>query len=222
MLIGLAAVFFAPFWYGPATVLEPIRALGRMNPGGSITEVMAAVVNVLRGGGIPNATTAVRSAVELDRQSNGAIWEVIALVLRIATLGIGVQVLRAMLANPRDDDKVSLGTGVLVVAVITLASHRFQAWYLMAALPFFGLRCTDVWRRWWTAAVAVSVTVEFVCVLPRSAFILPVWVGLSSVALVVIFLMSFRERYLSLQWEPPAPAVVAVDARPATKELEAR
>jgi hypothetical protein len=221
MLAGLAAVFFTPFWRGPATVFEPIRTLARMNPGGSITEVVATSMTAIRGVALPSATTAIRLAVEIDRQNNGTAWAVISLVLRIVTLGIGVRVLRTMLSKPHDDDEIALGTGVIVVAVITLASHRFQSWYLMVALPFFGLRCNDVWRRWWTVVIAVSVSIEFVGVLPRSAFIYAPWTGLTTLAVVVVFLMSFRGRYLNLPREPRAPDVVADAALSVATELEA-
>jgi hypothetical protein len=126
-----------------------------------------------------------------------------------------------MLSKPHDDDEIALGTGVIVVAVITLASHRFQSWYLLVALPFFGLRCNDVWRRWWTVVIAVSVSIEFVGVLPRSAFIYAPWTGLTTLAVVVVFLMSFRGRYLNLPREPRAPDVVADAALSVATELEA-
>jgi hypothetical protein len=224
MLMAFGAVAFAPFAEGPATALEPLHTIGRLNPGGSITEVAGVVVNVLRGGTIPGPAMAVPRAVELDRQTNSTTWLVISLVLRIVTLGIGWRVLRRMLSKPHDDAKIALGTGVLLVAVITLASHRFQSWYLMAALPFFGLRCPSVWQRWWTAVVAVSVAMEFLSVLPRNALIYPAWSGLTTSTLVFIFLMSFRARYLDVPFEPRATSPLPFDdvAREAAKEMEAR
>jgi hypothetical protein len=37
--------------------------------------------------------------------------------------------------------RLALATGAFVIAVVTLASPKFQSWYLLAALPFFGLSC---------------------------------------------------------------------------------
>jgi hypothetical protein len=196
VLAALAVVFFAPFWRGPATVTEPIRALAAMNPGGSITEVIGTIVQVLRGGGIPHADAPVRAALDADRAANGTTWFVVSLIMRLVTLAVGVRVLHGMLRRPHDEDRIALGTGALVVGVLTLASHRFQAWYLVAALPFFGLHCTEVWRRWWIAVVGVAVTTEFVYVLPRTALILPVWVAVTTAVTVVLFLASFRARFL--------------------------
>jgi hypothetical protein len=207
VLVGLGVLFFAPFWRGLATVTEPIRTLARMNPGGSIPEVVGIVVHALRTGQITPPDLPPSMAVALDRTTKGAIWQVVSLVMRLVALGVGVRVLRAMLRKPYDEDTISLGTGVLVVAFITLASHRFQSWYLMAALPFFGLRCTPVWQRWWIVAVAVSVAIGFVHVLPTNALLLPVWSAITTAGLMIVFLMSFRARYLNFDsLEEPAGA----------------
>jgi hypothetical protein len=222
VLLGLAILFFAPFWRGPATVTEPIRALASMNPGGSITEVVGTIVQVLRGGGIPQADAPVRATLELDRATNGTTWFVVSLVMRLVTLAVGARVLHAMLRKPHDEGRIALGTGVLVVAVLTLASHRFQSWYLVAALPFFGLRCTDAWRRWWIAVVAVAVTTEFVYVLPRTALVLPAWVAVTTAATVLLFLASFRARYLRFDAEPPPPVTPGAGARSEATAQEAR
>lgn len=203
-LLTLGVLFFAPYWRGTATITEPLRALSGMNPGGSITEVVGTIVNVLRGGGIPHADAPVHDAVALERSANAGTWLVVSLVMRLVALVVGVRALREMLREPHDDDRIALGTGAIVIAAITLASHRFQAWYLMAALPFFGLRCTDAWRRWWVAVVAVSVTTEFVYVLPRTALILPAWVAVTTAATVILFVTSFRARYWTFDDARPA------------------
>jgi hypothetical protein len=179
-----------------------------MNPGGSITEVAGMIIDVLRGGGIPRADTPVQAALEFERSAHAATWSAVSLVMRAVTLVVALVLLRAMLrerpaidenAAPQADDRVALGTGALLVAVITLASHRFQAWYLLGALPFFGLCCPPAWRRWWVAVVAVSVTTEFVYVMPRTARILPVWVAATTGATVLAFLGWFRARYFHLE-----------------------
>jgi len=196
VLVGMGVLFYLPFWRGPATLVEPVRALAGMNPGGTLTEVLGEVVHVLRGGAVPRPDAPVREAVELQRSTHAATWLVVSLVLRVITLVLGARVVRAMLRRPDDEDTIALGTGVIVVAVLTLASHRFQAWYLLAALPFFGQCCPPVWRRWWIAVVAVSVSMDFIHVLARTTFLLPAWGVLTTTALMVVFLMSFRARYL--------------------------
>jgi hypothetical protein len=198
ILAGVGVVLFAPFWHGPATLFEPIRALSATNPGGSITEVVGTIVHVVRGGALPSPNVPVREAMELDRAANAATWFVVSMLMKLVALGVTVRVLRAALRKPVDDDAIAYATGVIVVAAFTLASHRFQCWYLVAALPFFGLRCPDVWRRWWIAAVCVSVSMDFANVLPRTAVLFSAWVGLSTAALMVVFLMSFRARYWRL------------------------
>jgi hypothetical protein len=213
-LLALGVVSFAPFWRGMATLTEPIRALSGMNPGGSITEVVGTIVNVLRSGSMPHANAPVRAALELDRTVSSTTWFVVSLVMRLVTLAVGAHVLRAMLREPHDEDRIALGTGALVVAAITLASHRFQAWYLMAALPFFGLCCTDAWRRWWVPVVAVAVSTEFVYVLPRTALVLPAWVAVTTGLTVILFLVSFRARFLSFN--------ACGDVRPAATTQGAR
>ncbi|MDP9001742.1 MAG: hypothetical protein M3O46_16705, partial [Myxococcota bacterium] len=198
ILVGLGMVLYPPFWRGPGTLTEPIRALSHMNPGGSITEVVGYAVQFLRGGTIPPPALPARLAVAMNRENNGATWQIVSWISRTVALAVAARVLHTMLRKPRDEGAIALGTGALVVAAVTLASHRFEPWYLIGALPFFGLRCTPVWQRWWIAAVAVSVAMRFVHVLPKTAFLLPLWSALSTGALVVVFLMSFRARYISL------------------------
>jgi hypothetical protein len=195
-----------------------------MNPGGSITEVVGDVVDIARGGDVPRADVPVRQGLEQDRLSKASVWELVSLLLRIVTLGVAARVVVAVTRRPYDAGALALGTGALTVAVITLASHRFQSWYLIAALPFFGLQCTDVWRRWWVAAVALSVAPELACLLPRTAFVLPPWVALTTAGSVLVFLTSFRARYVdvfgwrSVEEGAPGPEVSAMPRPPALDE----
>lgn len=211
-LVGVA--FFAPFWRSVATILEPIHTLAGMNPGGSIAEVAGHIVHVLRGGAIPSPETPVRVAIEMDRATKGSTWFAVSLVMRVVSLAVGLRILQWILRRPRDEGRIAMGTGAIVVAVITLASHRFQAWYLLAALPFFGLHCPPVWRRWWIAIAAVSVAPDFTHVLPKTAMILPLWSAVSTGACVVLFLFDFRGRYLRL--EDGASTAQDVPLSPAT------
>jgi hypothetical protein len=219
VLVVLGAVFYAPFWHGPATLTEPFRALASMNPGGSVAEVAVHIVHVLRGGAIPSPETPVRVALEMDRATKGATWFVVSLVMRIIALAVGIRVLLFMLAKPRDEGRIALGTGALIVVVITLVSHRFQSWYLLAALPFFALHCPPVWQRWWFLMIAVSVAPDFTHVLPKTSLLLPVWSAITTAAGVILFFWSFRGRYITLEGfdraeapafaRPPARAPVA-------------
>jgi hypothetical protein len=197
VVLVLAVLCFAPFWRGPATVTEPLHDLAGMNPGGSITEVVGILVDLLRGGPAPHADAPMTQALALDQATHATTWLVVSLVLRLLTLGVAARLLWAMLRRP-DEGTLALGTGALVVAVVTLASHRFQSWYLLAALPFFGLQCTAAWRRWWVAVVALAVSTELVHVLPRASLLLPVWSVVTNGGVVIVFLMSFRARYLTL------------------------
>jgi hypothetical protein len=194
---GVGAVLYAPFWLGSATVTEPLRALSGMNPGGSITEVAGYLVRFLRGGHAPGPDVPVRLAMQIDRAEMATTWLVVSLALRAVTLAVSARVLFILLRRPYDEKGIAVGTGIVSVAVITLASHRFQSWYLIAALPFFGLCCPPAWRRWWVAAVGLSVLPEFIQILPRSAAILPVWSVATTAAVALLFLASFRARYLS-------------------------
>jgi hypothetical protein len=211
MLAVVGALVYGPIWRGPATLTEPLHALSTMNPGGSITEVAGILVDLVRGGTIPRADTPVTQSLELERAAHATTWWTISLVLQLVAVVVGIRVLRDVLRRPHDDDRVALGTGALVIALITLASPRFQSWYLMAALPFFGLCCTAAWRRWWLAAVALSVSTELVHVLARTSPILPVASALTNGGVVVVFLMSFRARYFPAGAAAP-PAATATAA----------
>jgi hypothetical protein len=206
LLLSIGIVFYAPFWHGLATVLEPVRALASMNPGGSLVEIAGHVVHVMRGGPVPPATLSPEVAIEVERAAKAPTWQVVSFVLRLLFVAVAARQLYLMLRRRRDDafelEALAMGAGAIVVAAITLFSHRFQSWYLMAALPFFGLRCDGAWRRWWLLAIGFSVATEFIHVLPRSAALLPVWSVLTNGAVAVVFLLWFRERFLQ---PPPAP-----------------
>ena len=145
---------------GAASRPSPSRS-GRsrsMNPGGTLTEFAGHLVQLARGGRGRRLPTC-RSPGDRARPRDPGD-------------DLGRDVARPRRRRPRDrasgscarcsgdrptTSTIALGTGVLIVLVATLASRRFEPWYLMAALPFFGLRCPPVWRRWWVAVVAVSV-----------------------------------------------------------------
>ena len=198
VIVPLGVACFTWFWRGAATIMTPLRTLAAMNPGGTLTEVFGYVVHFVRGRAAVAPETPVAQAEALMRVTHGTSWLIASFVLGVVALSIGICTLRAMLWKPADEKTIALGTGVLVVVVATIASRRFEPWYLMAALPFFGLGCTDEWRRWWVAAVAASVAPTLVNVLPRTASILPAWSVITTTGLMVVFLSSFRSRYLSL------------------------
>jgi hypothetical protein len=201
VVASLAVACFTPFWRGIATITTPLRTLASMNPGGTLTEVFGDIVHFARGGASAPPDAPVAQVAAHERLTHGTSWLVASLVLGIVALSIAVRVLRAMLRKPSDEKTIALGTGVLVVVVATIASRRFEPWYLMAALPFFGLGCSDEWRRWWVAAVATSVAPTFINVLPRTASILPAWSILTTVAMMIVFVSSFRSRYFSFGGE---------------------
>ena len=185
--------------------MEPVRSLASKNPGGTLTELIGHLVYLARGGTMPPADMPVAQIVALNRATHGVTWATTSLVLGAISVIIGARLLRAMLRRPADDDTIALGTGALFVLVATIASQRFEPWYLMAALPFFGLRCPDEWRRWWIAAVAASVAPTFMNVLPRTASILPVWSVATMLAAMIVFLSSLRARYLNFGEMETAP-----------------
>jgi hypothetical protein len=199
VLVALGLVCFAPFWNGPATLTEPIAAVGRMNPGSTVPEVAGYVVYTLRTGRVSPPDVPGRDLAQFDRETKGTTWRIATLLMRVLALGVGLRLLAAMLRGPHDEDRIALGTGALVVAAVTLASHRFHSWYLVAALPFFGLYCNEAWRRWWVMIVSVSVAVLFVHVLPPQSWLLPVWSAITTACLMAVFFMSFRARYLRLE-----------------------
>jgi hypothetical protein len=213
VLFAVGVVSFSVFWQGPKTLTEPVRALAGMNPGGSIVEIVGQLVHILAGGGISQPDLPARMAVAAQRASMAGIWFALSLVMRAFATCVAARALYVMLAVRRkeaasDRDLIALGTGVLVVAVLTLASHRFQSWYLLAAIPFFGLHCTAAWQKWWVAIVGVSVTVSFIHVLPKSAFLVPVWGTISNTGVILLFLTGLKARYWSFGTPEPRPGEI--------------
>jgi len=187
-------VIFFPFWRGPATLTEPLRALSQMNPGGSLTEAVGDVAHAIKTVLSPHATLA--QATTFSRAEDGGTWFVASLCLRLIALWVGLRTFLDMLRSPGDSRTIALGTGVILVALVTLAGHRFEPWYLLGAVPFFGLACPDVWRRWWVAAAALAVAPTFINVLPPTTLILPIWSVICMIGVATLFLVSFRARFL--------------------------
>ena len=202
------AALYAPFWRGPATITAPIRDILADKPGGTIVEVVGDLVLAARGVSpsppdMPSAAGAAR-----DRASMGSAWFIVAavsLMLKAVTVAAMGRVLYVMLKRNRPE-VTALGTGALLVVAVTLGAPKFEPWYLLPALPFFGLCCTTAWRRWLTAAVALSVLPTFANVLPSTSPIVPVWGVLSTGANVAWFLAMFRARYLDSFADTPASA----------------
>jgi hypothetical protein len=199
VVVGLVGVVcYAPLWRGPQTLLEPLRTLSSMNPGGSLTEVVGDLVLLARGGHIPSPETPVGAAMAADRAASLATWSAVAAVTRLVALAVALRMAWLALREPVREDKLAMATGALAVIAATLASHRFEPWYLLPAVPFFALACSEVWRRWWVIAVALSVAPTFIHLLPRSSPILPVWGGAATGASVLSFLYLFKSRFATL------------------------
>ncbi|MGO9766968.1 MAG: hypothetical protein ACLPM8_15115 [Myxococcaceae bacterium] len=198
MLSCLGTLAYAPFWRGPQSVAAPFRALQSKTlvPGGSVVDGVGALSDALHGV-VSDATVPVVQLVERERARREGVWRVAQALMGLlalwALLGLALSLRRGF-----DDERLALVTGAFVVALVTLASPKFQSWYLMSALPFFGLCCPAVWRRWWVLVVAASVTEEFFLALPRSALLFAPCVALSTLATLVAFLSALRSRYWGL------------------------
>jgi hypothetical protein len=141
-LAAVAVPAFGLFWNGTRTLTEPIAALGRMNPGGSIVEVVGQVIFVLTGGTPASPSMPAKMAVAYEHATKAGIWTVLSTITRVVALAVGVRALLSMLGvnspagSPRPSDgpvddaadrRIAVGTGIIVVAALTLASHRFQS-----------------------------------------------------------------------------------------------
>jgi alpha-1,6-mannosyltransferase len=192
------AAFYAPFWLGTRTITAPVLDTWNERPGGTLEEVVGDLVLAARGRSPspPSMTAAVAAAQ--DRASMGSGWFVVAavkLAMKVLTMAVGVRLLYLMLERNRPE-VTALGTGALVIAAVTLGAPKFEPWYLLPALPFFGLACTSAWRRWLTGAVALGVLPTFANVLPGTSSIVPIWGVISTGANVAWFFAMFRARYL--------------------------
>ena len=197
--VGMCGVaFYAPFWQGTRTITAPLQDILGDKPGGTIVEVVGDLVLAARGESPSPPSMPSAAAGARDRALMGNAWFIVAavsLVLKAVTIGVVARLLYLMLKKNRPD-VTALGTGALIVVTITLAGPKFEPWYLLPALPFFGLSCTSAWRRWLTTAVALSVLPTFANVLPSTSPMVPVWGVLSTGANVTWFLAMFRSRYL--------------------------
>ena len=192
------AAFYAPFWQGTRTITAPIQDILGDKPGGTILEVVGDLVLAARGESPSPPSMPSAAAGARDRAAMGSAWVVVvavSLVLKAVTMGVIARLLYLMLKKNRPD-VTALGTGALYIAMVTLAGPKFEPWYLLPALPFFGLSCTPAWRRWLTAAVALSVLPTFANVLPSTSPMIPIWGVLSTGASVTWFFAMFRARYL--------------------------
>ncbi len=216
-LLATATVLYTPFWRGPDTVFGQLQGLRTSTfvPGGTLVDVVGTVAGGLSGSRVntPVELFDLRQQDVRARASQGA--QLLAMLIALAAIiPLGLGLLRDL-----DEDRLALATGAFIVAMVTLASPKFQSWYLMTALPFFALCCPPEWRRWWVWAVATSVAPEFALVLPRSALLFTPW-ALTTLASVVVFLLSFRARFWTLApraalirpWPASPPAAAAATA----------
>lgn len=195
ILVGLGVTFFVPFWNGLASFTYPIHALASMNAGGTVAEVIGDLVFFAKGGKLLPPDTDVHQVLAYDHATKGWVWAIVNPMMRALAVAVCLRVFAAILRKPEDQKRLALGTGAIVVAAVTLASHRFQAWYLLAALPFFGLAITRAWQKWWVFMVAMSVTPDFLHLVPRGS--LPIWAAFAVGGSVVLFLSWIWGRYVT-------------------------
>lgn len=195
ILVLLGLILYFPVWRGTGTILVPLRALADQNPGGSIVDVVGELVHVLRAGHVVvDAHTPADVLDVMKRAEREGTWRVVSMMTTLVAIVVSVPVLRRMLRK-RDEDVVSAGTGALVVIATTIVSPVFHSWYLLAALPFFGLSCSPAWRKWWVVVVALSVTEGFSLTLPRDATLFAICVALSTGATALAFFWRLRSRF---------------------------
>ncbi|MGD0527102.1 MAG: hypothetical protein ABSE49_18305, partial [Polyangiaceae bacterium] len=174
----------------------PIHDILAEKPGGTLVEVVTDLALAARGlspAALPDAGGGPDEQALLG--AGFYVVAVVKLALKLVTLGVGARLLAVMLRKNRPE-VTALGTGALLVLSATLGAPKFEPWYLLPALPFFGLSCTGPWRRWLTTAIALGVLPTFANVLPSASPIVPVWGVISTGANVAWFLAMFRGRYL--------------------------
>jgi hypothetical protein len=200
-LLAAAALAYAPFWRGPETLAGQLRSLrsSTLVPGGTLVDVAGTVAGALAG---PRLGAPVEQFDLRQQQARARAWRISQAVAAFLALAAVVPLTLGLLRR-QDEEWLALATGAWVVAVFTLASPKFQSWYLLGALPFFALSCPPAWRRWWVWAVGISVTPEFALVLPRTALLYAPW-AVTTLATVVVFLVGFRARFWSIAPRPPA------------------
>jgi hypothetical protein len=224
VLVGFGALFFAPFWHGFKTITEPMKALAAMNPGGSFVYEAGEIVNVLRGSPSAPPGSTLTAAIAFDHDLKSGTWAIASLVTRIIALGVLLRVTQLLLKKARDPQVLATGAGAIIIVIITVASHRFLAWYLLAALPFFGMHCTPVWRRWWVAMIATSIITDFVFVIPSSGNGLANLCSIvGTAATLIIFAVSFRRRYFTFDEDVDAstePSASPADGPPPHAALD--
>jgi len=192
------AAFYSPFWRGTSTLTAPLQDTFSERPGGTLEEVVGDLVLAARGRSPSPPSTTGAVAMAQDRAAMGSGWLVVAavkLAVKVVTMAVVARLLYLMFETNRPE-VTALGTGAFIVAAVTLGAPKFEPWYLLPALPFFGLSCTSAWRRWLTGAVALGVLPTFANVLPGTSSIVPIWGVISTGANVAWFFAMFRARYL--------------------------
>jgi hypothetical protein len=199
VLAAMSIAAFAPLVRSPVSLRQSFQALFAKTvvPGGTVVDVAGAVADALQGSRMdPQLSEQERTTLRQEVRANA--WRVAQILMMLAALVALAPSLMALTRSGEDEELVALAGGVLVVIVLTLASPKFQSWYLMSALPFFGLGCPSVWRRWWPWAIFFSVTEEFALVLPRTAVLFAPLVACSTAMMAAVCLWSFRDRF----WRP--------------------
>jgi len=201
-LVVLGAAFYAPFWRGPATLVGPLHETGPASgwSRSPVVDCIDGAVRILRGDDRFHPDPLTTEAIGENLEVRAVVWQVAQTVMQLLALAAILALARGLMRG-YDEKGLAFATGALVVALVTLASPKFQSWYLMSALPFFGLSCPPAWRRWWVWAVAASVSTEFSLALPRAATVFPVVSAVTTIATATVFLGWFRARFWELNPE---------------------
>jgi hypothetical protein len=204
VVLGVAVAAYLPLWRGPETIAAPVRALRAQTlvPGGSIVDIVGGIgsaLSALSNGRdkVFDANQPVVERVAREGAARAGIWRVAQLCMLGLSLVAALPLVRVVF-QPASEAQLAAGTGAFIVIALTLASPKFQSWYLMSALPFFGLSCPPAWRRWWPWVIFFAVAQEFPLALPRNAVLFAPAVGISVFMTGVLFLWSFRERYFAV------------------------
>jgi hypothetical protein len=210
VLVALSVTAYLPFWRGSETVQEPFRKLFSQTlvPGGSVVDVVGELGSILRrssGGDAFDPHMPIVERVARQREARASIWRAAQRVMSLVALIALLPLFRALLRK-HDEALVAPASGIFVIIALTLASPKFQSWYLMSALPFFAYSCPPAWRRWWPWVIFAAVTQEFPLALPRDAALFMPAVAFGTGLTAIVFLWSFRERYF--RWDVAAEATL--------------
>lgn len=196
--IGMILLAYLPFWNGIETVKVPLSFLNHQEPSKSFSEVLGEILNVLFSKAAPI------SEIENTAFSTSKLWWWKQCRITFNFIGIGLAVILLgifMVKTGLKFTRIQLAELWVKLTLIFFFfySHIFNAWYLVALLPFIPLIGPLDRLKKYIIIVAVYSNLHMIMLnIHRESFIYYLLIPIIFIN-ICLFLWQFRKNFLTIE-----------------------